>query len=281
MGGKYNIAKWIVDHFPRHYCYVEPFGGAAHVLLQKQISNVEIYNDINDDLVNLFLVARDQSEKIIEQLGSIPYSRALYDRWLKVWRGGFKPKDELDRAVWYFYLQNLSFAGKFGGGIQTSKVMNQVKSFYNKVENISRFANRFKKVVIEKLDYKELIKRYDSEKTLFYCDPPYVNLPYYGTKWGEDEHKELSDWLNCVEGKVVLSYYPNSILDDFYLKDNWYYDTLEVSMMASLGEHKTIKTELLICNFDFNKEPKFVDKTQSTLFENFSQQEEVAEPMCE
>lgn len=243
------------------------FGGAAHVLLQKQLSTIEIYNDINNDLVNLFCIARDKPEELIRRLETLLYSRTLYKRWLKDWEQGNKGKSDIERAVRYFYLQNLCFSGWFGSTFSTSKEQNSAKTFHTKVNKLNAFSERFKTVVIENLDYKEIINKYDSPDTLFYCDPPYIDVSdYYSTEWTFNDHKELADCLNLVHGKVILSYYNLAILEKLY--PDWFYDKIDVAMHSERSDKKQIKTEVLICNFDFKKEATFIDKAQTTLFDD-------------
>ena len=82
VGGKYRIADWIIAHIPPHKIYVEPFGGAASVLLKKPSSFMEVYNDIDSDLVNMFLIARNNPSEFMERFDLIPYSREIYYNWL-------------------------------------------------------------------------------------------------------------------------------------------------------------------------------------------------------
>ena len=79
-GGKFRLASWIIGHFPEHRCYVEPFGGAASVLLRKKLSEAEVYNGIDGDVVNLFRVLRDpkKSQALIDACALSPYSRAEF-----------------------------------------------------------------------------------------------------------------------------------------------------------------------------------------------------------
>lgn len=114
MGGKFQQANQIIRLFPYHRCYVEVFGGAGHVIFAKNpnTSKVEVYNDINDELVNFFMTARDHTEELIERLDTLPYSRALYQKWKKE----PLPDNLIERACRWFYILHSSFAAKYGAG---------------------------------------------------------------------------------------------------------------------------------------------------------------------
>jgi len=255
MGGKFYIRKWIIDKFPPHYAYVEPFGGAAYVLLCKMPSRVEIYNDIDGDLVNLFEQARTHKDELIEYLESFPYSRKIHDMWLYDWKMGIKGNDDIERAARFFYISNSSVNGTFGT-FQVSALKNAANSFYSKLNNIRDFANRMKNVVIENLDFEKCIKTYDSENTLFYIDPPYYDTNYYSVKFSHDEHVRLYKTIKNIEGKFVLSYYPHPVIMEMYGNENFNIYKREVVKHSQLTNKKKDKaTEILITNF----------KTQRTL----------------
>lgn len=84
-GGKWRLAPWIVSHFPEHRTYVEPFGGAAGVLLRKSRSYAEVYNDLDDDIANFFRVLRDPAlcRALVRAVALTPYARDEFDgAWL-------------------------------------------------------------------------------------------------------------------------------------------------------------------------------------------------------
>jgi DNA adenine methylase len=105
FGGKAMIAQRIVDLIPAHNCFVEPFGGAAHVLASKPPSKTEVYNDINGDAVNFLMVLREDPERLQEACASLPYSRSLFEMWqneLFDQRRNGGEMNDFDRAVKFF-----------------------------------------------------------------------------------------------------------------------------------------------------------------------------------
>ena len=78
FGGKFRLAPWIIRHFPAHQCYVEPFGGAAGVLLRKVPSQFEIYNDLDSAIVTFFRVVRERPDELMRALILTPFSRQEY-----------------------------------------------------------------------------------------------------------------------------------------------------------------------------------------------------------
>jgi DNA adenine methylase len=100
FGGKSKYAELIISRMPEHKKYVEVFGGAAHVIVQKPKVNHEVYNDIDGNLVNFIMTARDNPKELQDACESLPYSRELYEKWKKE----EMPKDPFEKAVRFFYL---------------------------------------------------------------------------------------------------------------------------------------------------------------------------------
>ena len=100
FGGKSKYAEHIVGKFPQHRVYVEPFGGAAHVISQKPRATHEVYNDIDDNVVNFIVESTKDPVKLIRACEAIPYSRTLYERWKKE----VLPIGSFDKAVRWFYM---------------------------------------------------------------------------------------------------------------------------------------------------------------------------------
>ena len=252
IGGKRRIAHWIISFFPRHTCYAEVFGGGAAVLLASPRSKVEVYNDLNGDIVNFFKVLREQPNELIARLMLTPYSRSEYRRLLKAWRIA-APVDPLERAQVWFTLQDQSFSSKFNSGFSASKVRNDADAWASRPGRLYEVAGRFRGVIIENLDFAELIARYDSPDTLFYIDPPYMETSsdyYPGFRLAEADHRRLAEVLNAVKGHVALSYYDHPLLQELY--SNWNREAVRLAKGAAWYDgmcRREEAEELLLMNF--------------------------------
>jgi len=233
-GGKFFMLKHILPLISqcKHKTYVEVFGGAGHVLLNKKKSKIEVYNDIDEDLANFFRVLRDEEKfKIFkEKLELIPYSRIEFEFYK-----GYEAKDDIERAIKFFVLVRQSFAGKGDFWGFTIK-RNVAKSYFNAIQDLERIKERIKNVQIECKDFRYVLERYDSEETLFYCDPPYVLSTRklkkaYRYEMSDEDHKDLVEMLLKVKGKVMLSGYKNEIYEKLE-REGWERRDYEVRLLA-------------------------------------------------
>lgn len=206
-GGKTRHANWILDHLPDHTCYVEVFGGAGAVLVNKEPSKVEVYNDADEDLVHFFDVLRERPDELTSWLDAVPYARTLHTEWCERFYNGYRPSDPVARAGQFFYLRYAQFGAGYDApnGFATSKVTSRAASFQNKLERLDEFSQRFAHVVIENLDWADVLEKYDGPETVFYLDPPYVDQEDYYRVQTVD-HAELVDTLPELEGEWVCSY---------------------------------------------------------------------------
>lgn len=263
-GGKSNYANWIVEHIPEHEHYIEAFGGAAGVLVNKERSSVEVYNDINEDLVTFFRVLRNAPDELIEFLELLPYSRSEYERIATVWfDDNDRPDNEVKRAAWFYYLRHANFSGKLTkAGFSTSCRTddNRAGRYNTNIHNLKSFAKRFAGVTIERLDYSELVDRYDSKTTVFYFDPPYLEVgdEYYGHD-GLFDHAEFVRLLGEIEGRWLVSY--NELPDGL---SEYTVATRDTRYTMSSEGHE-YKTERLVMNYDPSKITLFSQTGQSAL----------------
>lgn len=240
VGGKSRLAKDIITFMPRHECYVEVFGGALSVLYRKEPSKIEIVNDINGELINLHRVIKTRPLSLAYELNNMPKSREIfYD--IKV--GNIEPRNNIQRAAFYFYSIALSF-GKKGEHFAMAKD-NSGKNIYM---DFNVYSKRLKRVIIENLSFDKLISNYDRKEALFYADPPYVGTEsYYKSEFGLKEHERLAGILSRIDGKFMLSYNDCKLVRELYKG----YKMIELNVTYSLNARSKnrAKKELLIMNF--------------------------------
>ena len=204
VGGKSRLAPVIVEQFPDHKTYVEVFGGAGWVLFRKEPSHVEVYNDIDGDLVNLFRVVKHRPSALAERLSLVLYSRESYYEFIRRWKAN--PVDELERALSFLYVVRSAFGAKPGGGWAYSKAQNPRSVIA--LDFILKVQQRLSAVYIDGQSYEKVIAAFDSPDTLFYLDPPYwiPGQKFYQHEFNQEDHMALRDRLATIQGKFVLSY---------------------------------------------------------------------------
>ena len=263
-GAKTKLSSDIVEYFPSHSTYVEVFGGSAAVLMEKDQSNLEVYNDLHDDLVNFFLVLRDSHEELQEFLMDTPYSRSYLRQLQEKWYvNNERPDDEVKRAGEYYYMQFAGIKSIHGKtGISVSSDTNSARAMRRAIEKMDIFAERMRDVVIENHDYSEIYRIYDAPYTLFYLDPPYVEVEdrSYFPSDSDFNHidfiqrtKDLDGYWVCSygimpsEGKNAQAFNELKESDDFYIT--------QLEAMWDTNDHDDREqhkkpTENLIMNFN-------------------------------
>lgn len=227
-GGKYNHLTWLLPLLPKAHHYCEPFGGSAAVLLNREPSPVETYNDIDGEVANFFRVLRDQTEDLLKALALTPFSREEF--YLAV--SDYDPHlSDLERARRFFVrarqvrtgLAQTASLGRWANCKNTSRsgMSGVISRWLGSVEGLPEIAERLLRVQIENRPALEVIKLYDSPDTLFYCDPPYPHeargdAKAYGFEMIDAEHEELAEVLHKVKGKVALSSYRCPLMARFY-----------------------------------------------------------------
>lgn len=264
MGGKYYIKDWIINHMPKHNIYAELFGGAGWVLWHKEPIKINVYNDKNALLSNLFYHFFFNKEEFLNKAKFLPPS----DNLMRFFNQKLKDKNDiknltLDDAIMFAYVVCNSFSGYYKNKRYISFLSKSFnwRAFLKKLENIYYKGH----LIIHNRDYKWIIDKYDSKDTLFYIDPPYLNMQWYDIKFDLDEHKKLANILNNIKGKAIISYYPDDRLYKWYPEDKWFYDYKIVTIYSEkkINKAKQKKVEMLIMNYNF-KEDNF--KTKNTLF---------------
>ncbi len=237
-GGKWKVAPKILEWFPPHKVYVEPFGGAASVLLRKDPSDIEVYNDVYDDVVNFFRVMRDQAGDLLFRLYYTPRSREEYRLCLE-----YNGNDPVELARTFFVR---SWQGWIPAGRETDKSWRNTKVRVNhrlSIDQLMDVIERLRNVYIECLDFRDVLVKYDTSHTLFYVDPPYIDPgDLYVYKMSEQDHVDLASALSDVDGYVVVSALRSELYEELYW--DWIWEPLNV-----LGLMSKSKTEFLIMNY--------------------------------
>ncbi|ENI11243.1 hypothetical protein H741_0251 [Campylobacter jejuni subsp. jejuni ICDCCJ07004] len=240
VGGKNYLAKEIIALMPEHKSYIEVFGGALSVFYQKSASKIEV---INDELINLHLCIRNKPQSLANVLNSMIISRKIF-HMLK--NKEIKPRNNLERAAFYFYLINTSFGSSMG-----QFAMNKQRAPKRLCRDFSLHIKRLKNASIENKSFEYILKEYDYNEALFYLDPPYVgtenyykNLPCFGLK----EHELLCNLLKNIKGKFMLSYNDCELIRELYKDFNFKELKVRYSLNNNVLKRKESK-ELLIMNF--------------------------------
>jgi DNA adenine methylase len=227
-GGKYSHLDWLLPLLPetKHYC--EPFGGSAAVLVNRKPAPIETYNDIDGEIVNFFRVLRDHQDALIEAIGLTPFSREELRLAVNEPEGEIS---DLERARRFFVrarqvrtgLAQTASVGRWAHCRLTSRagMAGAVSRWLGSVEGLAEIAQRLLRVQIENAPAIEVIERYDSPDTLFYCDPPYAHesrsdTKAYAFEMNDDEHRALARALHAARGKVALSGYRCELMDELY-----------------------------------------------------------------
>jgi len=222
-GGKWMIAPWIISHFPDHRVYVEPYGGAASVLLRKKNCYCEVYNELDEEIVNVFRVMQYRGKALKRVLSATSFSRREFI-------DSYKPTtSKLERARRTIIK---SFMGYGSDSIRRkSGFRNDAKrsgttpahDWKNYADCLDFLIDRLRGVIIESKPALEIIDRFDSPDTLFYIDPPYVHSTRsaisskaYRFEMTDQDHRDLSEKLKKVKGKVLISGYDSDLYNELY-----------------------------------------------------------------
>jgi DNA adenine methylase len=249
FGGKWMMAPWIISHFPKHRIYVEPYGGGASVLLRKERTFAEIYNDLDGEVVNVFRVMRERSEELAHLLMYTPFSRDEFNSAHEV---SLDPIEQARRTIIRSFMghgaDSVTRNGK-GGFRSNSNHENQGRNaandWINYLPELDSFRERLSGVIIENRDALEVMSIQDSPDTLHFVDPPYVwesrtdSRHCYRHEMTNEDHIKLLKFLTELKGMVVLCGYHNSI----YAELGWH-----LTMRSAYADGAKERTECLWMN---------------------------------
>lgn len=245
VGGKRLLRKEIVDRFPDNIDrYIEVFGGAGWVLFYKdKHANLEVFNDCNSELVNLYRCIKYHIEELKRELSWILNSREMFNDFLEQYN--IRGMTDIQRAARYFILVKTSYGAKVDSYGCNSK--NLEKS----IDYLENIRSRLNKVVVENKDFENLIEVYDKSGALFYLDPPYYGTEHYykEVSFSKEDHLRLKTVVDKIKGKFILSYNDCEEIRDIY-KDYHIEEVVRNINLKNRYENKSHKyCELIIRNY--------------------------------
>ncbi len=246
-GGKVRMAKRIVSLFPPHDTYVEPYGGGAAVLLAKPRSRLEIYNDLDGDMVTLFRVLRDKPDELMEAIALTPFARAEHElSYIEAETDVERARRVLVRSHFGFGSSGIHRSTGFrAAGLRAGSL--PVHGWTTMPDTVRATAERVRGVVIEQRPAVQVMRDHDSQDTVFYVDPPYLPETRdrgadYRHEMTRQDHADLLTVLRELRGRVIVSGYASPMYDEA-LRD-WH--RLEV---AALADRALPRTEVIWCSF--------------------------------
>lgn len=258
-GGKFSHLDWLLPLLPECHHYCEPFAGSGAVLLNREPSPVETYNDIDGEVVNFFKVLRDNHEQLIRVITLTPFSREEYHTAIYGDTAGI---DDVERARRFYIrarqtrtgLAQTASLGRWANCKNTSRagMSGVVSRWLGGVNALDVIAQRLIRVQIENRPAVDILRLYDSPQTLFYCDPPYLHetrgdSKAYAFEMDEAQHFAFAEVLNKCEGKAAVSGYAHPLMEKLFPPDRW---------IKTTGPDKTIhstkdsRQEILWTNYD-------------------------------
>lgn len=260
IGGKKSLRDVVLARFPPYYeRYIEVFGGAGWVLFHKLPGNdVEVWNDWNSNLANLYRCVRDKPNKLKYKLRYVLNSREDFNIIASLHKNSLLPRlYDVDRAAKFYQLIRYSYASgldSFGA---------QPHSMWMDFPQIDMASRRLQKVIIENKDFEKLIRQYDRPVSFFYCDPPYFATESYYKDVGfsEADHIRLRDTLVRCEGKFLVSYNDCPQIRKIWDKPNIYIEEVSrINNLAQRYENGSQYAELLISNYDTSERAKMTQQ---------------------
>ena len=221
-GAKWRIANWIIDKMPVHKSYLEPYFGSGAVFFKKPSSLMETINDIDGEVVNLFMCIRDNADKLAQLVANTPFSRQDYDT---AFITNSNDPYESARIFLIKHWQGYGFrTGAYKAGwkndVQGRDAAYAMRYWYMLPKWIIDIVDRLKEAQIECRPAVEVIKRFNFPNVLIYADPPYLlntrkMKKQYQYEMTETDHVELLETLLQHEGPVILSGYDNELYNEY------------------------------------------------------------------
>lgn len=254
-GGKFYLAPWIIENFPKGYegmTYLEPFGGAGNVLLNKNKSVREIYNDLHQPTANIFMCLVNSGDRLIKRISEIEYSEQVFKNAQDI----LFNYNTVDSAVTEIVLRRMSRGGMKKAFSWSTRTRGGRPGDVNSWETFKKLlpsiCERLKKVEVFSVNALNLMEIFLEEKCLIYLDPPYVTNTrtaknVYDCEMTDDDHQKLADLATTSKSLIAISGYDCPLYRRLY--KNWNWLTKEVPNNSGQGSIKQRRVECLIKNY--------------------------------
>ena len=262
LGSKARLAPKIIHYFPRHHTFVDVFGGSAAMLLAKPKSNVEVFYDFDSELVNFYKIIRDSAslKKLLRMLEFTLASRAEFQL-------SKEPSSDCVESARRFLVRNRqSFGGlgqRWSYSVEDalSGSSSTVRRWRAGIERLQPLHQRLQKIQVENLDFRDILRRYDSPDTLFYLDPPYLKSTRvaggYSHELSDQDHAQLVQILLRIRGKAVVSGYGHEIYKPLEAA-GW--RRVDFDVIAFSSVHRSKRVESIWIKPDAVELPKVPDQ---------------------
>lgn len=248
-GGKQNMARHILPMIPKHSVYIEPFFGGGAIFWRKPISPYEIVNDTNNRLITFYTVLRDEFDELAQLIDATFHSRTQHKEAASV----YDSVNEADvRMAWAVWVQaNMSYSHKIKGGFAYDRSGKTCQAIMNaKARLKGQYSERLSRVTIECNDALKVIRAYDSPDAFFYLDPPYVSSDCGHYKdYTADDFAELLDTCANLQGRFLMSSYPEPYLEEMVAKHGWKHQRIEKALAVNGKKSGQTKIECLTWNY--------------------------------
>lgn len=259
-GGKQGMIKDILPLIPEHNTYTEPFAGGAAVLFAKSPAKINVINDLNGELINFYRTIVTNYDDLKKEIMQTLHSR----EHIQVAKFIYEHSDyfsNVKRAWAVWVLSKLGFSGIFAGSFAFCKTGRNQRAV-NISNSKDAFCDELKKLLeactIEQDDAFKVIKRYDTENTFHFVDPPYVghNMGHYSGMFSPEDMKCLLDLLSQIKGKFMLTMYPDDMIAQYAQKNGWRIHGVErfVTAANSTVTQRRRQEEWMVCNYPLQNE---------------------------
>jgi len=251
-GGKQTMLKHILPLMPTHSLYTEAFVGGAAVFFAKEPAKVEVINDLNGEIINFYRTVVGNYEGVKALVEQTLHSRGLHEHAFYIYSNpAFFSREERAWALWV--LSKLGFAGQMSGsfGFDKSERRHTKKVAFAKDSFNTTLKERLEHTTIECDDALKVIARYDTPEAWHFVDPPYVgsNMGHYSGMFNEQNLKELLDLLAGLQGKFMLTMYPNDLIREYARRYKWHIHAVERQVTACRAKNRRKQEEWMVVNY--------------------------------